>query len=89
MKKIIEKHPEFIKLAEFFKKMEAMAETLEIDEYVLGQEFENKRSIKYHPINKNTLSIAHKREDILVDGPSDKESSLIRFPISFEIEQTD
>ena len=90
MKQVIEKHPEFIKLAEFFKKIEAMAETMEIDEDVLEQEFENKRSSKYlPPINKNILSIAHKREDTLVDGPFDKESSLNRFPIFFEIEQAE
>ena len=47
MKFVLEKHPEIIKLAEFFKKMEAMAETLEIDEDILEQDFEYKRSSKY------------------------------------------
>lgn len=63
----IEKNPEFIKLHQFFKKMEAIAETLEIDDDDLEDYDYNKALPEYSFLIKNILSIAHKRNDTFVN----------------------
>ena len=63
----IEKNPEFIKLHQFFKKMEAIAETLEIDADN-SEEYEYNKSLpEYSFLIKNILSIAHKRNETFVN----------------------
>lgn len=67
MKLAIEKHPEFIKLAQFFKKMEAIAEIMEIDVDDLVQDPGNKKSSMDMSFKKNILSIAHKRAETIIN----------------------
>ncbi len=85
MKLAIEKHPEFIKLAQFFKKMEAIAEIMEIDVDDLVQYPGNKKSSMYLSFKKNILSIAHKRKETFInrkdDGSSAEEVPLVGLTI--------
>ena len=63
MEHTIEKNPEFIKLHHFFKKMEKIAETMEIDDNDLDEYKYNKALPEYSFLIKNILSIAHKRNE--------------------------
>ncbi len=63
MEHTIEKNPEFIKLHQFFKKMERIAESMEIDDNDLDEYEYNKALPEYSFLIKNILSIAHKRNE--------------------------
>lgn len=67
MEHTIEKNPEFIKLHQFFKKMEAIAGTMEIDDYDLDEFEYNKALPEYSFLIKNILSIAHKRNETFIN----------------------
>ena len=67
MEHTIEKNPEFIKLHQFFKKMEKIAETMEIDDTDLEEYEYNKALPEYSFLIKNILSIAHKRSETIVN----------------------
>jgi hypothetical protein len=67
MKLTVEKHPEFIRLSHYFKKIEALAEKMGIDVDDLVQEKRNKNSSMYTSFKKNILAIAQKRVETLVN----------------------
>jgi len=84
MKLSIEKHPELVKLAGYFKKIEAIAEKMGIDVDDLVQEKKFRSSSMYTSFKKNIMSIAQKRADVLSNrhrGSSPEEASIVGLTI--------
>jgi hypothetical protein len=84
MKLTIEKHPEFVQLAHYFKKIEALAEKMGIDVDDLIQERRNKNFSMYTSFKKSVLAMAHKRVEALINrskGSSSGETSIVGLTI--------
>jgi len=85
MKLSIEKHPELIRLAGYFKKIEAIAERMGIDVDDLVQEKKIRNSSMYTSFKKNILTIAQKRAEIMASrnsrGSSPEEASIVGLTI--------
>ena len=84
MEHTIGKDPEFIKLHQFFKKMEKIAETMEIDDTDLEEYEYNKALPEYSFLIKNILSIAHKRNETFVNShqSEDKEDAKMELTVN-------
>ncbi len=83
MEHTIEKNPEFIKLYQFFKKMEAIAETMEIDDVDSEEYAYNKTLPEYSFLIKNILSIAHKRSEIFVNRHQSEDKADVKMELTF------
>ena len=83
MKHPIEKNLEFIKLSQFFKKMEAMAETMEIDGDGSDEDALNKASPEYTLLKKNILSIAHKRSETFENRHQSEDKEEVIMELTF------
>ena len=83
----IGKDPEFIKLHQFFKMMEKIAETMEIDDNDLEEYEYNKALPEYSFLIKNILSIAHKRNGIFVNHDQTLDKKEIKMELTYHHEK--
>ncbi len=83
MEHTIGKDPEFIKLHQFFKKMEKIAETMEIDDTDLEEYEYNKAIPEYSFLIKNILSIAHKRNGTFVNHDQTVDKKEVKMELTY------
>jgi hypothetical protein len=67
MKLRIETHREYLKLKEYFKNIEALAEKMGVDVDDLLQESRNNRGTMYTSFRRKISTLAQKRNDVFVN----------------------
>jgi len=84
MRLALEKHAELKKLAQYFEKIESIAEKMGVEVDDLIQEFKNNNTAAYASFKKNILAIAQKRRETFKrtdKGNSPEEASVIGLSI--------